>query len=534
MSDTPNSNQNVKIDITANADGVESGVSKANAELDKLSQGTSNLDNKYKAAVDSSEKVINVTQRTTQQFVTLGKEVISGDTGRIPGTLARIAVGFGPIGIAVGVVAGAVAAGVWAWMEWGDEAENAAKKASEAWKEAAKDREAAERGIHRTLAEQIRDLEYKRSGVTGQIEWALNKRAALPRDASYEQVMGFNSEVGNRRAELTAYDRQIADLKARQAEEAQRAADKDAREQTRDANKTQREQDKAARERGRDAEKAQHAVDQELYKYERLNQIASMADATDAERVSFKLAYDLQAMEKEHEQAKLIYGNKADLENEYQDARLVRTAMANAEIERMNKAHADKEEAERQRKIRSEMSIANFSELIRQKDFSSAMGMAERLSAGMATKHRAMFEINKASALASATITGYKAVTDAYAHGTSWGGPAGGVVEAAIAAAYVAAQLDAISSTSFGGGGGSPGAGGGGVPSQATSPGIPVTQTPAQQQPLQITIYNTGTFVDAQAFIDQTVIPQITDAVTNRDVLLIDPRSRQAQVLVAA
>lgn len=277
------------------------------------------------------------------------------------------------------------------------------------------------------------------------------------------------------------------------------------------------------------------AVAREQAKYDRMHELAISFGASETERVSWKLAFDLDAMDKEHQANIDKYGRNTELDIAYEAARLERMQMAEAEAAAISAKTAKREEDERQKKIRADMSIANFSELLRQKDYSGAMGMAEKLSAGMATKSRAMFEINKVSALASATINGYDAVVKAYNHGSLWGGPFGGAAEAAIAAAYVATQLDAINSTSFGGGGGGAASSGGGIPSQSTSPGIPVSQQPAQQQeqqPVQVNIYNTGN-VMTNDFINDTIIPQIKDSISNSDVLIIDPRSRQAQVLAA-
>lgn len=168
-----------------------------------------------------------------------------------------------------------------------------------------------------------------------------------------------------------------------------------------------------------------------------------------------------------------------------------------------------------------------------------ANGLAQMTSVG-AQKHRALFEINKIASMANATISGVQAVQDSYKFGAAWGGPVGGAAMAAIAVAATLANIEAIRSTEFGGG--APNVGGGGVPSMATSPGIPTAPQSAPaapdsardapaQQPTTINIYNTGNVL-SQDYVENNVIPQIRNAVSNSDVLLIDPRSRQAQVLV--
>ena len=165
------SNSNVKIDITANADGVKPGVAATEKELNKLEQSTSTLDKKYTEAAASSEKLSGATARTTQQFVTLGKEIATGETGRIPGTLARIAVGFGPIGIAVGGVTAAIAAGVWAWNEWGSSADDAVNKAMDRLQKA---EEEARKAKHKSAQEEIQDTKLRIESLKGSvasIEW---------------------------------------------------------------------------------------------------------------------------------------------------------------------------------------------------------------------------------------------------------------------------------------------------------------------------------------------------------------------------
>jgi hypothetical protein len=509
MSDSSDSTSNVKIDITANADGVAPGAQKAAAEMDKLGTATANLDKKYSAAVESSEKVINVTNRTAQQFVTLGKEVVSGDTNRIPGTLARIAMGFGPIGIAVGAVTGVVAAGVWAWMEWGDSAEKAANKVADELKKA---EDSANRSKHKNTQEQIQAKQDRIEALKGEISWVdqliakydQQRKADPSRNKELaDQIMMQAKIRGQKQADI---DNEIRNIQILQAPGAKKdTAEKDRIDAT---------------------------IAREQAKYNKLHEMAAMADATDVERIRMKLQFDLQAMEKEHEDAKRVYGKNAALEQEYQDARIDRVAIANAEVERLNSAAEEKAEAERQRKMRADLGVANFSKLLRQGDYVDAMTMAQQLTAGLATKSRAAFEINKAASLAKATVQGYQAITAAFADGMSWGSYYGAIAEAALAAVYVGAQIQAINSTQFGGGG-NISTYSGGVPSQSTSPGVPVTPTSQQQQqPVIVNIYNQGNLLSNE-WVESTIIPQIKDSISNSDVILIDPRSRQAQMLGA-
>lgn len=274
-------------------------------------------------------------------------------------------------------------------------------------------------------------------------------------------------------------------------------------------------------------------IEREAAKYAKLHEMALEYTATEQDKVTYKLAFDLQMMEKERQAAIDKGATNAELDAAYQQARIDREALATAEIKKINdKAQAEKEKAD-QAKMRSDLSIANFSKLIRQGEYMDAMTMAERLSAGLATKNRAAFEVNKIASLAKATVSGYQMIQQAATDGSSWGGYVGAIAEGALAAAFVAANLDAINSAQFGGGSGASMSQGGGVPSMATTPGIPVAnaQPSVQQQPATtVNIYNTGNVLSAD-YIESTIIPQIKDSVSNSDVVIIDPRSRQAQML---
>jgi len=101
-------------------------------------------------------------------------------------------------------------------------------------------------------------------------------------------------------------------------------------------------------------------------------------------------------------------------------------------------------------------------------------------------------------------------------------------------------QINAMRSASFGGDAGGAAPSGGSVssiaiPGQTANPnqiGSVAPPSASQPAPATINIYNTGNLLSAD-YVEANIIPQIKDAVQNRDVLLIDPRSRQAQVLGA-
>lgn len=160
-----------------------------------------------------------------------------------------------------------------------------------------------------------------------------------------------------------------------------------------------------------------------------------------------------------------------------------------------------------------------------------------------AESSRALFNINKAASLANAAVTLPETVMDAYSKGTKIGGPPLGVVFGGLAFSAQMVQMNAIKSAQFGGGGGGAAPAGGGtvssvaLPGQIANPGQVAANTNQQQQqtaqPVQVNIYNSGNVLSAD-YVNDTIIPQIKDSISNSDVLIIDPRSRQAQVLGAA
>lgn len=156
----------------------------------------------------------------------------------------------------------------------------------------------------------------------------------------------------------------------------------------------------------------------------------------------------------------------------------------------------------------------------------------ERMTQVGATKYRAMFEINKAAAKAKAVVNIATGVTNAlsdYPFPLSLG-------MAGLVVAEGAAQLSAINGAQFGGG--APTAAGvgatGGIPSQMPNTSQPVSVQPSSAPaapPVQpVNVYIQGNVMNTD-FVDNTVIPRIYSQIANADVTIIDPRSRQAQML---
>jgi hypothetical protein len=168
-------------------------------------------------------------------------------------------------------------------------------------------------------------------------------------------------------------------------------------------------------------------------------------------------------------------------------------------------------------------------------------GMGQLLAAA-GTHSKSMFEVSKRFAEVDAGISMWQGVAKGVALGWPLGIPA-----VAWALAEGAATISQIESQNFGGGasgsgGGGGGGGGGGSVGMSSTSGIygnqsapsygviPTAPPPQQAQAITVNIYNTGNVLSPD-YIDNVVIAQIKERVANADVTIIDPRSRQAQML---
>lgn len=617
-----------------------------------------------KASADIEEGMVRSSHASagvTRELIVMGHEAATGNFSRIPGTMMVLAErsGYALSAIAamnpvvLGITA-VVAAGAVGWYEWGKAAEEAANKASKSAEDAEKSAKKAMAGVHKTIGEQMTELQYQMSGVTGQLDGALAKRGGITGSTSSKEAQAIGTEILSRRAELAALQRQSDDLQAKEDKnvgkgditdkllaDAKRfddqmlASHEDAftKEIIKWKEKEQslidaglyggevRAQHEAAytvfvnaetEKRNSAADKAQEVKDKHLaaqlasedayfaklevaanqsidsasgredkrYADENIAFMKFMETATQgriieqAEIEKFQTGID--NIHKRHEETQQqIHEAEIQNENAYfltisQAAeRNATTADAQenrryqAEIAKWTIAHNNAkknndyslEEEKRYQDLRDQLiaehqngslvSSKTFGMNLAQFEAATATERTQIMAAGLAQmtavgaqKHRELFEINKIASLANATISGLQAVQDSFKFGAVWGGPWGGAAMAAIAAVSVAANLEAINSTSFGGG--APNLGGGGVPSMSTSPGVPVSvaspntaTTPAAPATQPVNIYIQGNVLTTD-FINNTVIPQIKDQIANADVTIIDPRSRQAQMLAGA
>ena len=189
----------------------------------------------------------------------------------------------------------------------------------------------------------------------------------------------------------------------------------------------------------------------------------------------------------------------------------------------------EKMEAEHQERKNALSNVGNrqvfaFVDAARKGDLQSATSHFASLTAGFAQHSKKMFELNKIAALADATVSMGKGIAKSLSeYPMPWA-----ALAAAGHAALFAVQLSAIRGAKFGGGS-APSVSAGGFPATPVSPVLQSTAAPSGGTVVHVHI--TG-MVGTQQFVDEIVIPQIKDAVNNRDFTIIGPNSRQAQELM--
>jgi hypothetical protein len=547
-----------------------------------------------KEAAEGMEQTAFATARAKQEMVVLGRELARGNFSRIPGTLSIIAQGLSPVALGVAAVTAAVAAGAYAWYEWGDSAGKATDKALDGLKAA---QAAAAKSKHMDDVEKIAEinrqifsLESKNKSDLETIDKesaeertaSNNKQLAdhilflsqtrmarqenianLVQDAAKLQALLDKSAETRLKKEESAGQKLLAETKRlddqmvmshedaffktieawKQMEDkssAALAADVITRAQYIDIEKQQvhsytvfvnaenekRIADAAATAAKEKATHDKHLAIQLKSENAYFAQMQAAADNdvnTHASRERRRFEKDIIEFQKRYELAKLNHSLTLAEEKGFQDA-----------LDAIMKVHNANE-------IGAANQLVNIRKALRDGDFQDAMSKTMAMTAGIATHSRAAFEINKIASLAKATVSGYQMIQASATDGAEWGGYYGAIAEGALAAAFVVANIDAINSTQFGGGGGVSAPSGGGGGSSSPSYGAPnagnntpqPTPAPQQTQPVTVNIYNTGNLL-SQDYIDNVVIAQIKDRIANADVTIIDPRSRQAQMLSQA
>lgn len=265
-------------------------------------------------------------------------------------------------------------------------------------------------------------------------------------------------------------------------------------------------------------------IDRVLKEYETIHEAAMKGQHSEEELAVYAYASKLNQLEREYEAARAHGVRVEELDAGFAQAKIDLEQKTLDEIARI------RYEAET-RRINELTGFAKMTALLRRNDLKGALDTAVMMTSGLAQHSRAFFNLNKAASIATTTVKGYEAAQKAFAEG----GPFLGPILAAASIAFTAAQIAGINATTFGGGGGStpsvPSMSGAASYNAAPRDITPVSQQ--QQQTIQVTIYNQGNVL-SNDFVMETIIPQIRNAVSNSDVLIIDPRSAQAAVLGAA
>lgn len=259
-----------------------------------------------------------------------------------------------------------------------------------------------------------------------------------------------------------------------------------------------RQQAKEVAEFARQQEKIAAEIEREQAKFDKLHEIAVLYDATDSERITWKLAFDFDQMAKEREAAIAHKAWNAELEIAYNQARLKRTAMSEAEIGKLKKTAGEQQAKEGQQ--------------IMQQNF-----------AALGERYRVFFEANKSMAISEIFIAGSARAEKASAWAATWGGVYAAAAAGVISWAATIANAGSVASMKFGGGGSVSGAGG--VPSVSSSvmtPSNPVSIAPAPttastvaQAPREMNFYFQGGthLVDMNKFMREQIIPAFNEAV---------------------
>ncbi|HAF43437.1 MAG TPA: hypothetical protein DCK83_00445 [Gallionellaceae bacterium] len=286
--------------------------------------------------------------------------------------------------------------------------------------------------------------------------------------------------------------------------------------------------DKESKNAAKEQERIDADIARQQAKYDKLHEMALMYDAKDQDRITWKLAFDLGALDEEKKAAEAKHAWNDELEVSYQQARVDREAMAQAEL----KAMRDKELLDKQQKDALEIQFMRasfqFKKSMRIADLGNALGLLALATEGMASHSRRAFEINKAASIASIMVKAPKIITDAFDSGQQeWGSYWGGVAYAAAAAVAIGAQLSAAQSATFGGGGSVAPAYGGtaGMPASSAadqaggSAALPSQGTEAAPK-ANSTIHLHGSFFDAKTVRDlATLIAEAKADGVNFDVV---------------
>jgi len=137
--------------------------------------------------------------------------------------------------------------------------------------------------------------------------------------------------------------------------------------------------------------------------------------------------------------------------------RVLTEAQGQAAIERIKLESARRQKAIEEQRIKETIDLikkgqaeqVDFDKLTNKERMSVAIGFGKDILGQLAQQNEKAFQIQKALAIAEALIQARAAVVSAYKFGSTFGGPIGGAIFAALAVAATAAQISAIRNTQY-------------------------------------------------------------------------------------
>lgn len=158
--------------------------------------------------------------------------------------------------------------------------------------------------------------------------------------------------------------------------------------------------------------------------------------------------------------------------------------------------------------------------------FSQMLGAA-------AAHNETFFKIQKIYELSKLAMKAPAAIADSYAWGASWGGPPAGTAMAVIAGAAMASYASQLASAQYGGGSTSASTSSVSTDVSTDQPVTSVAPSQPEQSGGSLQVIFQGPFIGTQEFLYEQVLPGITEAIEDKDYIIISDGSRQSEELKA-
>lgn len=145
----------------------------------------------------------------------------------------------------------------------------------------------------------------------------------------------------------------------------------------------------------------------------------------------------------------------------------------------------------------------------------------------MASHNKTFFQIQKLYRISKLAMETPAAVWDSYVWANSWGGPAAGVTAAGLTAAAALGYASQLAGANYGGGGSASAGGGQNAVTGPVSPGVTTLFPQDQQQAARgaTTIIINGTIIGHEDYVNNTMLPLIKTAISERDYVLVEANS---------